>query len=1004
MRKSLWLLSAGLFALSTPAFAQQTDTDQGGAQPTDGATAEAGAVDNQDAADAPAAGTTATTDTGDIVVTATRRNEALSDVPLAVSAVTAQTLENSGVADIRQLTQVSPSLLVSSTSSEAGAGVARIRGVGTVGDNPGLESSVALFIDGVYRSRTSVGLTELGQIDRIEVLRGPQGTLFGRNASAGLISVITARPSFKSQINGELTIGNYDLRRVEVGATGGLSDAFAVRADAVYLKRDGFLTDVISGRSVNTRDRYLVRLQGLFRPNDNFSFRLIGDYAERDEECCAATFVRARNFVRQGTTVVEQPSSIAALERALGGTIIDDTFSRRIAVSPGRDFRQDVKDYGVSGEAVWDFGGAELTSITAYRYNDYIRGQDADFNNLDIIARPSDGDASNTFKTFSQELRLQGTTFNDRLDWLVGGYFARENLIVSDNLSYGADYERYANCLLAANLAGSANPATLVAGGSCNLVFPAVQQQVAGGITQVQAGLTQVNTAIASLQAAIANPATPPAQIPTLQAQLAAATAQRTALQTQLLSLQGNAGALAALNAIPGRPGFASLAAALGVPLANVGLSGVGLRDDYDQKSTNLALFTHNIFSITDSLKLTLGARYTRERKTLDATFTDNNLLCRALTGLTGAAAGLQVFQQLPCVIPSVPGGSFRPERGRRTETEFSGTAVISFKPTDNILTYASYSRGYKAGGFNLDRSGFNRTIFGATSTNLGSPGGVLANSTLDLLEFEPELNDAFELGAKFNGRGIDINVAAFQQSFTNFQLNTFNGLNFFVENINSCSTDLNGADSDNIIGNGTCSEDDLEPGVVSRGVEFEIFTRPVQDVSVNFGATFADTSYQDNLVGANGRPLQVALFQLPGRRLSNSSALALTGSLGFNPRITDNGVRAIFYVDARHQSKINTGSDLDIEKEQPAFTVVNGRIGLAGPNGSWGIELWAQNLFNEDFYQVAFDATLQGSGTFRAVQQGFGPAPGVVTPATQLFGAFLGEPRTYGLTLRTRL
>ena len=93
---------------------------------------------------------------------------------------------------------MSPSLLVSSTSSEAGAGGARIRGVGTVGDNPGLESSVAVFIDGVYRSRVGLGLTELGQVDRIEVLRGPQGTLFGRNASAGLISIITAKPRFET--------------------------------------------------------------------------------------------------------------------------------------------------------------------------------------------------------------------------------------------------------------------------------------------------------------------------------------------------------------------------------------------------------------------------------------------------------------------------------------------------------------------------------------------------------------------------------------------------------------------------------------------------------------------------------------------------------------------------------------------------------------------------------------------------------------------------------------
>jgi iron complex outermembrane receptor protein len=174
MNKSLWLASAGLAALTaTPAFAQTG----GQVDPTtqNSPTAKSGAVAKTDTAQTPI-------NTGDIIVTATRRNEALSNVPLAVSAVTAETLRNSGASDIRGLTQVSPSLLVSSTSSEAGAGGARIRGVGTVGDNPGLESSVAVFIDGVYRSRIGVGLTELGPVDRIEVLRGPQGTLFGRNA------------------------------------------------------------------------------------------------------------------------------------------------------------------------------------------------------------------------------------------------------------------------------------------------------------------------------------------------------------------------------------------------------------------------------------------------------------------------------------------------------------------------------------------------------------------------------------------------------------------------------------------------------------------------------------------------------------------------------------------------------------------------------------------------------------------------------------------------------
>ena len=383
MSKSVWLLSAALVAIATPAVGQtaqsNTDTDKGSAQPTQSAT-EGAAVQDQAREQQPV-------DTGDIVITATRRNEALSDVPMAVSAVTAQTLEYTGASDIRQLNQVSPSLLVSSTSSEGGAAVARIRGIGTVGDNPGLEGSVGIFVDGVYRSRAGAGLTELGPLDRIEVLRGPQGTLFGRNTSAGLISIITAKPRFQPEVSGQIDVGNYDMRRLEASITGPISDTIAARLDGVYMKRDGFLKDVISGRDVNDRDRWLLRGQVLFQPSDNFSFRVIGDYSKRNEECCAAPYLPAHDVTASG----EGPSSIAGLERALGGVINDDPFARDVSITPGRDYASDVKDGGISGEAVYDMGWGELTSITAYRYNKYTRGHDADFNNLDILYRDSDG-------------------------------------------------------------------------------------------------------------------------------------------------------------------------------------------------------------------------------------------------------------------------------------------------------------------------------------------------------------------------------------------------------------------------------------------------------------------------------------------------------------------------------------------------------------------------------------------------------------------------------------
>ena len=171
---------------------------------------------------------------GEIVVTAQGRSQLLSDVSVAISAVSAETLQNSGANDIRQLNQVAPSLLVSSTGSEAN-GSARIRGIGTVGDNPGLESSVPVFIDGVYRSRSGIGLNELGEIDRVEVQRGPQGTLGGRNSSAGLISIYSKKPSFTFGGSGELTYGNYDFMRGATSVTGPISEQLAFRVDGVSL-------------------------------------------------------------------------------------------------------------------------------------------------------------------------------------------------------------------------------------------------------------------------------------------------------------------------------------------------------------------------------------------------------------------------------------------------------------------------------------------------------------------------------------------------------------------------------------------------------------------------------------------------------------------------------------------------------------------------------------------------------------------------------------------------
>jgi outer membrane receptor protein involved in Fe transport len=865
---------------------------------------------------------------GDIIVTATRRNEALSDVPLAVSAVTAASLQNSGASDIRALNQLSPSLLVSSTSSEAGAGGARIRGIGTVGDNPGLESSVATFVDGVYRNRAGVGLTELGALERIEVLRGPQGTLFGRNASAGLISVITAKPSFNFGAEGEATYGNYETFRLQGGVTGPISEQLAARLDGVYYKRDGFLRDVVSGRSINGRDRYLIRGQLLFQPSDDFSIRLIGDYSDRKEECCGATYLPAQNVTRNADgTLNYTANSIKGIINGLGGIVSDDTYARNVALTPGVGYQGNVRDTGVSAEINYKFGDATLTSITAYRDWKLVRGQDADFTNLDILRRDAGGGSTQTFKTFTQELRLQGSAFDDHLDWLVGGYYANEILGLTDNLKYGADYERFANCLLFAS------------------VLPSALQ-----------------------------PSSPTCVNQPVLAATAAATGSAT---------------LAALNANPLRPGFGSIAAALGQPTAT--LNGMGLNDTYRQTSRNYAFFTHNKINFTDRLSLTVGARYTNERKTLDATFTDTNTLCRAI-----AASPLAALGTLPCVIPSVPGGSLTQNGRVKSEERVTGTAVLSFKPMQGLLTYASYSRGYKAGGFNLDRSALPRT-----------GGAVSATADIQSLTFEPEIVDSYEIGLKLNRRNFDLNVALFSQKFSGFQLNTFNGLNFIVTNIYGCSVGLNGADRDDNAATGACTGN-LKSGVSAEGFELEAFLRPARNVSVNLGLTYTDTKYGNDLVGTGGTPLTPALSQLPGNRLSNSSQYVATGAFTWTPPLGNSGLSGLVYSDFRYQSAINTGSDLDREKIQQGVIVINSRLGIRGADQKWGLEFWVQNLLNTNYQQVSFDAPLQGGGTRAAglpATAASGGANnvqnGVYAASTQLFGVFLAEPRTYGVTAR---
>ena len=254
---------------------------------------------------------------------------------------------------------------------------------------------------------------------------------------------------------------------------------------------------------------------------------------------------------------------------------------------------------------------------------------------------------------------------------------------------------------------------------------------------------------------------------------------------------------------------------------------------------------------------------------------------------------------------------------------------------------------------------------------------------------------------------GFLFNVAAFHQRFSSFQLNTFNGSVFLVQNINGCGADLGVTDSDIGPGSnatGRCDVEDVEAGVTSTGIELEAQFSPVRDLNFTAGITYASTQYAEDLVGRDtGVPLDQALFLLPGQQLSNAPDLVGTMSVSFTPEIGNSGIRGLFYVDGRLSDGYNTGSDLFPEKFQESFVVVNGRVGVRGPEQRWAVELWAQNLFDEDYQQVAFNTPFQGSNSVAQVISGNGGGAPNFATANQLFSSFLAEPRTYGITGRIR-
>jgi len=365
----------------------------------------------------------------EIIVTAAKREQTLQDVPIAVSVTSDVAIERAHIRDIKDLSTLVPSLRVRTNQTSANTNFF-IRGFGNGANNPGIEPSVGVFVDNVYASRAVSRIADLPDIERIEVLRGPQSTLFGKNASAGVISIVTKRPQFEFGVNVEASYGNRDAVVLKGVVTGPLSDTIAASLSGSYNRRDGFTSNPVTGDRTDERNRWFARGQILFEPNSEFSVRLIGDYGKINEICCSVVNLKASG----ATTAL----------RALGGKVnsVDEKFDG-VAYS-NFDSPNKIKTYGLSGQIDYQFDDFKLSSITSWRKNDSFSNFDVDFSSADIVGG---NPAALDIETFTQEVRFTANPF-DGVTALLGAFYFNEKIDQSSAFTWGTQARPYFNLMV----------------------------------------------------------------------------------------------------------------------------------------------------------------------------------------------------------------------------------------------------------------------------------------------------------------------------------------------------------------------------------------------------------------------------------------------------------------------------------------------------------------------------------------------------------------------------
>lgn len=716
----------------------------------------------------------------EIIVTAQKREENLQDIPLAVSVIGGEAIANNGGITLENAQYLVPSLNFRKSGTSLNQALF-LRGVGTINFSIAAEPSVAAVLDGVVLSRAGEGFTDLFDVERIEVLRGPQGTLFGKNASAGVVSIVTKRPTADFGITAEASYFSENEYRGRVTVNLPLGENLRSRFTGFYGEYDGNISNLTTGNKVNGYKHYGLRGAIEADLGESIRFTLRGDWRKANDDCCAEII---------GTT----PSNAAAL--ALAGTNIGGEETRAIRQNLVTATKEE--SWGIALQADIELGNHTLTSITSYRGWDNLEIRDGDWLDQPYIGLNQLHDnGPQKSKTFSQELRISSPT-GQLLEYVLGAYYSK------------ADSDRtFARSVV-----------------TCS----------ASTLAAIVPGLTPCSTA---------------AGVSTITQPFGSA--------------------------------------------------------DFGSVFKNMSFFGQATLNLSDRIRLIGGLRYTNDKLSVDH-------IRRTVLSGPGIQPNFDAGVYNNGLIATLPATGFIagasngiPFATQTSNNNLSGKAAVQFDLSDDIMAYASYTRGYKGPAYNIF---YNLTTVGT---------GVIA----------PETVSAYEAGLKnsFLDGDLIVNFAAYYAKYNNYQANN--------------PDVVAGVRTTRLTNAGTVS---------TKGFELDFVARPSRSFTVTGGLAYNKARVVEFKLppGADATALIA-----PGTPLANAPEWKL--ALGANYEWETGGFANVdFGMQIAMQSDqiyelspnplVRLGSTVD------GYATVDLAVALVDPADVWRVTFQVKNLFDESF------------------------------------------------------